>query len=77
MKGEGICRSRFVLGFGWRAWVADGRGLGARDTLILAFSREGRRDLSLAILAWFRVAGLFADLWIPAFVGMTGWENRE
>ena len=35
--------------------LAAGRGLCARDTLILAFSRQGRRDLSLAILAWFRM----------------------
>ena len=48
------------------------RGLDARDTLILAFSRKGRRDLSLAIRTWFRVAGLIATVWIPAFAGMTG-----
>ena len=57
MKGEGIRWLGFVLvsggGLGCRQ-----RGLGARDALILAFSREGRRDLSLAILAWFRVARL-------------------
>ena len=29
-------------------------------------------DLSLAILAWARRAGLGATVWIPAFAGMTG-----
>ena len=46
-----------------------------RDTLILAFSHQGRRDLSLAILAWFHVAGLVSLVWIPAFAGMTGREG--
>ena len=44
MKGEGIRWVPAGLGFGGRAWVVDGRGLDARDTLILAFSHEGRRD---------------------------------
>ena len=44
----------------------------ARDAPILAFPREGGRDLLTAIRAWFRMAGLFADFWIPAFAGMTG-----
>ena len=52
--------------------AAAGRGLGARDTLILAFSHKGRRDLSTAIRTWFRVANLAAAIWIPAFAGMTG-----
>ena len=50
------------------------RGLDARDTLILAFSHQGRRDLSLAILDWLHVARLASTLWIPAFAGMTGRE---
>ena len=44
----------------------------ARVALILAFSHQGRRDLSLAILVWLRAAGLASPLWIPAFAGMTG-----
>ena len=48
------------------------RGLDARDTLILAFSHEGRRDPMSARGAWFWVAGLVASIWIPAFAGMTG-----
>ena len=32
-------------------------------------------DLSFAIRAWFRMARLFADFWIPAFAGMTGVER--
>ena len=44
----------------------------ARVTLILAFSHQGRRDLSLAILAWFQVSGLAAILRIPVFAGMNG-----
>ena len=49
----------------------------ARRTLILAFSHEGRRDPLLVICAWFRVAGLVATVWIPAFAGMTGRRKRE
>ena len=45
-----------------------------RDTLILTFSHEGKRDLSTAIRTWFRVANLAATIWIPAFAGMTGAE---
>ena len=30
-----------------------------------------------AFLAWFRADRLFADLWIPAFAGMTGRERKE
>ena len=52
--------------------AADGRGLDARGSPILAFPHKGGRDLSLAIFAWFRVIRLFADFWIPAFAGMTG-----
>ena len=44
-------------GLGWR-----GRGLGARDTLILAFSHEGRRDPLATVWGWFRVAGLVRRL---------------
>ena len=58
MKGEGICRSLFTLGFALRvvvSFAAAGRGLGARDTLTLALSHEGRGDLSLAIHAWFGI----------------------
>ena len=47
----------------------------ARDTLILAFSREGRRDPMAAVWAWFWVAGLASTVWIPAFAGMTGREG--
>ena len=52
--------------------AVDGRGLDARDTLILAFSHEGRRDPLAALGAWFWAAGLVGGLWIPAFAGMTG-----
>ena len=43
--------------FGWRAWLPPTRAC-ARDTLILAFSHEGRRDPPAALGAWFRGAGL-------------------
>ena len=46
------------VGFRWRDCGWRGRGLGALDTLILAFSREGRRDPLGAVWAWFLVAGL-------------------
>jgi len=40
-------------------WLAGGRGLGARGTLILAFSRKGIRDPLAAIRAlWFRMGWL-------------------
>jgi len=55
--------------------VAGGRKLDARDTLTLALSHKRREDLSLAIHAWFRVAGLATTFWIPAFAGMTGLES--
>ena len=45
----------------------------ARRALILAFSHKGRRDPLAAICTWFRVTGLAATFWIPAFAGMTGW----
>ena len=51
--------------------AAAGRGLDARDTLILTFSHEGRRDPLAGIRAWFQMAGLGKTLWIPAFAGMT------
>ena len=33
-------------------------------------------DPLIALDAWFRADGLFANFWIPAFAGMTG-ENAE
>ena len=45
------------------------------DTLILAFSHEGRRDPLAVRGAWFRVEILAASDWIPAFAGMTGGEE--
>ena len=47
------------------------------DTLNLTFSHQGRRDLPLAVRAWFLVAKLVAPLWIPAFAGMTGAGGAE
>ena len=44
----------------------------ARGTLTLALSHEGRGDPLAAVRAWFRLAGLIAALWIPAFAEMTG-----
>ena len=52
-------------------------GLTPATTLILAFSRQGRRDPLAGGGAWFRVAGLAASLWIPAFAGMTIVEKRD
>ena len=44
-------------------------------------AHQGRGDLSLAIRAWFRMAGLAATVWIPAFAGMAereaGMAERE
>ena len=57
--------------------LALGRGLDARDTLILAFSRKGRRDPLVADCTWFCVEVLAAIVWIPAFAGMTRGRNRE
>ena len=39
----------------------------------------GEGDAPVGICTWFRMAGLFAGLWIPAFAGMTGreWEKWE
>ena len=51
--------------------------LGRGGALILAFSHEGRMDPLVARGAWFRVAGLAASVWIPAFAGMTGGRRRE
>ena len=34
-------------------------------------------DPLTAIRAWFRAAGLFADLWIPAFARMTRREMED
>ena len=47
------------------------------DTLILAFSHKGRRDPPVALGAWFRMARLFAIIWIPAFAGMTKGEREK
>ena len=62
----------------WHTWErgrpARNAALGRGDTLILAFSHEGRRDPLSTLGAWFRTANLFANLWIPAFAGMTGGE---
>ena len=43
-----------------------------RVTLTLALSHKWRGDPPVGIRAWFRMAGLDAILWIPAFAGMTG-----
>ena len=52
----------------------------ARGALTLVLFHKGRGDPLAAIYAWFRAARQFADLWIPAFAGMTGgevrWERR-
>ena len=60
------------FGFPERGRLAGGAALARGDTLILAFSHKGRRDPLTAICTWFRMAGLVATLWIPAFAGMTG-----
>jgi len=60
-----------------RGRPARNAALARGDTLILAFSHEGRRDPMVARGAWFRVAGLAASVWIPAFAGMTGERRRE
>ena len=52
--------------------MAGGTAPNGADALILAFFHQGRRDLSLAVQAWFLVAKLVAPLWIPAFAGMMG-----
>ena len=52
--------------------TADGRGLDARGSPILAFPHKGGRDLSLSILAWFRAVGLFADSGFPLSHGDDG-----
>ena len=52
-------REKGSVGFAQRAWLVAGRGLGARDTLILAF-HEGRRDPPASGGDWLRAAGLVA-----------------
>ena len=47
------------------------------NTLILAFSHEGRRDPLVALGAWLWMAKLFAIIWIPAFAGMMGVESEN
>ena len=49
------------------------------NTLILAFSHQGRRDTLAGIWDWLLVAISVGKLWIPAFAGMTGAgrESRE
>jgi len=68
--------AKWLAASGARRLAAAGRGLDARDTLILAFSHEGRRDPLAAIRTWFRVANLAATLWIPAFAGMTDAKEK-
>ena len=51
-------RLRAALGSAYSALACRRRGLDARDTLILAFSHEGRRDPQAARGAWFWAAGL-------------------
>ena len=41
-----------------RGRLARNAALGRGDTLILAFSREGRRDPLAGVWGWFRMAGL-------------------
>ena len=70
----GEVRNLGITGVGLRLGARASRPqsrAGARRTLILAFSRKGRRDPLTAICTWFRMAGLIATLWIPAFAGMT------
>ena len=43
----------------------------ARRARALAISHKGRGDPPAAICTWFRMVGLAAALWIPAFAGMT------
>ena len=67
--GEGVCRARFsclVSGGGSVRGLVDSRFRGNDG------GRGWERGLSLAIHAWFRAAGAFVGLWIPAFAGMTG-----
>ena len=61
---EGICRSRFTPDFGW---------LGCLRILDSYFrGNDGVRKWWKGFVAWFRMAKLFADFWIPDFAGMTG-----
>ena len=65
-------RDMVVVSRRWeRGRLARNAALARADTLILAFSHKGRRDPLVAIRTWFRVSGLIATLWIPAFAGMT------
>ena len=63
LSSKGLIGGMFVVG---------GTAPSGAGTLILAFSHQGRRDLLVAIRAWFQASGLVGVLWIPAFAGMTG-----
>ena len=59
---ERVVSSEVSVGGVWRAFwergrLAGGAALARGDTLILAFSHEGRRDPLAARGAWFRGAG--------------------
>ena len=56
---------------------AGNAALGRGGSLTLALSRKGRGDLLGALGAWFRAARLFAAVWIPAFAGMTEYDDGE
>ena len=74
-KGKGMGNGdggAIIVHLGSAGVLARNAALARGDTLILAFSHEGRRDPLAAICTWFQVAGLVAIRWIPAFAGMTG-----
>ena len=62
-RDERVVRNDGLGGGAWRAFWERGRpdrraALARGDALILAFSREGRRDPPVGICTWFRMAGL-------------------
>ena len=60
MKGEGIRRLLFGLGFGWRGRLTRNAALTRGVTLTLALSHEGRGDPLAAVRTWFGTAGAIA-----------------
>ena len=69
-----IRRRRAGEGVVWERGRPAGGAALARVTLTLALSHKGRGDPPAALGAWFRMAGLAASDWIPAFAGMTVWN---
>ena len=81
-RDERVVRNEGLGGGAWRAFWERGRlarraALARGDTLILAFSHEGRRDPLAADGAWFRGAGLGCKHLDSRFRGNDGgtWEK--